>query len=95
MLELVDSDAMGKGETYAATYRAPCPSRWACPSLVLLTARPSSPPPPPLACRYARLNAVFTATLNMWIVICFSSLAFCFTTVVLLSPISADNVQLW
>ena len=53
------------------------------------------PPPPPLTGRYARLNAVFTATLNMWIVICFSSLAFCFTTVVLLSPISADNVQLW
>ena len=44
---------------------------------------------------YAQLNAVFTATLNMWIVTCFAALAFCFTTVVLLSPISADNVQLW
>ena len=89
MLELVDSDAMGKGETYAAT--APLPFQVVMP----LPAGAYAPPPPPLARRYARLNAVFTATLNMWIVICFSSLAFCFTTVVLLSPISADNVQLW
>ena len=94
MLELVDSDAMGKGETYAAT--APLPFQVVMPLPVGAYSMPLLPSSsPPLACRYARLNAVFTATLNMWIVICFSSLAFCFTTVVLLSPISADNVQLW